>query len=219
MKARIIAINLKMILAVLASILFLILLFIFCMEQTEPVSTKKHQIVERLAIKEEKTNSLKSEVEVVSQAQEKEKKQIIELPEYTELPREYKGYPVVGKIEIPKLNLEKYILSETSEQALKIAVTKLTGPKANEAGNFCIAGHNYPQTFGNLKSLEIGDQIILTDTYSRKVTYQVYKNEKVLPEDVTCLSQETKQERELTLITCTLGAIKRNIIKAIELYD
>lgn len=141
------------------------------------------------------------------------------LKEYENFPKEYKGCSVVGKIKIPKLEIEKYILEETTEANLKIAVTKTCGPKANEIGNLCISGHNYPQTFGKIKELEIGDKIIITDTYNRNITYQVYKNYRVDPTDTNCLSQETNGEREITLITCTLGAIKRNIIKAIELYD
>ena len=83
----------------------------------------------------------------------------------------------------------------------------------------CIAGHNYTQTFGRLKELEKGDILILTDTYDRKITYQIYDTFKVSPTDTSCLSQDTKGEKEVTLITCTLGAIKRQIIKAIEVYD
>ena len=102
---------------------------------------------------------------------------------------------------------------------MKVAVTKTYGPKANEIGNFCISGHNYVQTFGRLKELEVGDKIIITDTYNQEVMYQIYKTYKVLPNDTSCLSQETNGEREVTLITCTLGAIKRNIVKAVEIYD
>lgn len=126
---------------------------------------------------------------------------------------------MVGKIEIPKLEIEKNILEETSEESLKVAVTKVCGPKVNGIGNLCISGHNYVQTFGRIKELEIGDTIILTDTYNRQITYQIYKTYKVYPNDTSCLSQETNGEREVTLITCTLGAIKRNIVKAIEVYD
>lgn len=73
--------------------------------------------------------------------------------------------------------------------------------------------------FGGIKKLEKGDEIILTDTYGESVTYEVYENYQTDPKDVTSLSQETKGEREVTLITCTAGAIKRVIVKAIEVYD
>ena len=39
------------------------------------------------------------------------------------------------------------------------------------------------------------------------------------PEEVEVLSQDTKEEREVTLITCTFGAVKRIVVKASEVYD
>ncbi len=73
--------------------------------------------------------------------------------------------------------------------------------------------------FGGIKKLEIKDKIIITDTYGDSITYEVYQNYQTDPKDVTSLSQDTKGEREITLITCTAGAIKRVIVKAVEVYD
>lgn len=131
------------------------------------------------------------------------------------------GFEVIGKLEIPKLNLSTYILSETNDDTLSKSVTKLCGPNINEAGNFCILGHNYNKKtmFGNLKKIEINDKVILTNMYGQKVEYIVYDIYKVYPNEVECLSQETYGNREVTLITCTTGAIKRLIIKATEIYD
>ena len=131
------------------------------------------------------------------------------------------GFEVIGKLEIPKLNLSTYILSETNDDTLSKSVTKLCGPNINEAGNFCILGHNYNKKtmFGNLKKIEINDKVILTNMYGQKVEYIVYDIYKVYPNEVECLNQETYGNREVTLITCTTGAIKRLIIKATEIYD
>ncbi len=73
--------------------------------------------------------------------------------------------------------------------------------------------------FGGIKTLEKGDTIILTDTYGDSLTYEVYDNYQTDPKDVSSLNQETYGEREVTLITCTTGAIKRVIVKAVEVYD
>ena len=137
------------------------------------------------------------------------------------LPTDIDGYEVIGKLEISKINLSTYILAETNDDTLSKSVTKLYGPSINEAGNFCILGHNYNKTtmFGNLKKIEINDKIILTNMYGQKVEYIVYDIYKVYPNEVECLSQETYGDREVTLITCTAGAIKRLIIKATEIYD
>ena len=73
--------------------------------------------------------------------------------------------------------------------------------------------------FGGIKKLQEGDKIILTDTYGRSIDYKVYANYQTSPKDVSCLNQDTDSESEVTLITCTTGAIKRVIVKAIEDYD
>lgn len=145
----------------------------------------------------------------------------IELKEYQNMPKDMKGYKIIGKIENEKINLNQYILEETTEKSLNVSVTKLCGPKINNIGNFCIIGHNYinSKMFGNIKKLEIGDIIKITDTYDRTIEYKVYNIYTTNPQDTSCLSQETEGEREITLITCTFTGINRLIVKAIECYD
>lgn len=134
---------------------------------------------------------------------------------------EYKGYEVSAKLEIPKISLETYILQNYSVQALKICVTKFWGANANEIGNFCIAGHNYrnKKMFQDLKELEIGDRFFISDNKIGKVEYEIYDIYTVIPKDVSCLSQETNNKREVTLITCTSDSKKRIIVKARELEN
>lgn len=146
-------------------------------------------------------------------------RETIHLKEYANMPEKIDEYKVIGKIEIPKIKIEKYILEKTDEKSLKKSVTKICGPNINRTGNFCIAGHNYQTMFGKLTKLENGDIIKLTDTYDRTVSYKVYSIQKVSPTDTDCLLQETNGEREVTLVTCTLGAVKRVVVKAIEVYD
>lgn len=156
--------------------------------------------------KEEGTlNTIKDESNEDMSSNIVEQQEIKNVEEYKDMPREIKGFKVIGKIEIPKLKLNSYILAETSTKSLKVSVTKLYGPGINEIGNFCIAGHNYRNNkmFGGIKKLEQGDEIILTDTYGRNVMYKVYKNYQTDPKNVECLKQDTGGEREVTLITCT----------------
>ena len=135
------------------------------------------------------------------------------------MPIEFKGFEIIGKLEIPKLNIDKYILKESSSKALKVYVTKLYGPEINEIGNFCIAGHNYNTMLKEIKNLEKKDKIILTDVFGDSVCYDVYDNYQSSPKDISCLNQNTGGEKEVTLITCTPGAINRVIVKAVEVYD
>ena len=130
----------------------------------------------------------------------------------------YKGYPVIAKLEIPQIELETYVISEYSEQALGVSVTKFYGGDPNTVGNFCIAGHNYitKNMFHNLKKLSVGNQLFLTDLENNKETYTVYSITTVGPNDTQCLSQKTNGRVELTLITCTTDSSKRIIVKAVK---
>lgn len=135
--------------------------------------------------------------------------------------QEIDGVKVVGRLEIPKIELVTYILEDTSKETLNKSVTKLCGPNVNGVGNLCITGHNYhnDKMFGDLKKIEVNDKIYITGTNGMKIEYVVYDTYTVYPKEVECLSQETFYEREITLITCTTGAIKRLIVKATEVYD
>ena len=131
----------------------------------------------------------------------------------------YKGYPVIAKLEIPKIDLETYVISEYSDQALGVSVTKFYGGNPNEVGNFCIAGHNYitKNMFHDLKKLSIGDTFTLIDINNHEGIYKIYLVETVEPEETQCLSQKTDGRIEVTLITCTTDSSKRIIVKAVKI--
>lgn len=171
---------------------------------------EEYNEIENTTIKKDIQCSSTDEVQIESQQLE-EKSRI--------MPAEFKGFEVIGKLEIPKLNIDKYILKESTSKALKVSVTKLYGPEINDIGNFCIAGHNYNTMLKEIKNLEKKDKIILTDVFGDSVFYEVYDNYQSSPKDVSCLNQNTGGEKEVTLITCTPGAINRVIVKAVEVYD
>ena len=143
----------------------------------------------------------------------KEKKYIKE-----DVTLEYKGYTVISKLEIPKIDLETYVLEKYLEETLNISVVKFYGANPNEVGNFCIAGHNFKNKnmFKNLKKLSVGDNLFIIDNDIGRVEYEIFDIYKVSPNDVACLSQETNGKREVTLITCTNDSKERIIVKARE---
>ena len=136
-----------------------------------------------------------------------------------EIIKEYKGYEVCARLQIPAIELETYVLKEYSIQALNVSVTKFWGANPNQIGNFCVAGHNFVRKnmFRNLKKLVVGDKIIVTDNSVGIVEYEVYDIFQVNPKEVDCLDQETNGKREITLITCTTDSKKRIIVKAREI--
>ena len=124
-----------------------------------------------------------------------------------------------NKISNNENNLETYVISEYSNQALGVSVTKFYGGNPNEVGNFCIAGHNYitKNMFHDLKKLDVSDTFTLVDTNNNKGIYQIYLVETVEPDETQCLSQKTDGKIEVTLITCTTDSSKRIIVKAVKI--
>lgn len=121
-------------------------------------------------------------------------------------------------LNIPRLGINYPVLSEWSEELLKISLNKYWGPKPNEIGNYCIVGHNYKsgKMFGKLPEITNGDIIELKDMSGRVIKYSVYDRYVVEPTDTACTSQLTGGKRELTLITCKTYGQQRLVVKAKE---
>ncbi len=127
-------------------------------------------------------------------------------------------YVVEAFVRIPRLGIEYPVISETSEELLKISVNKYWGPAPNDVGNYCIVGHNYKskKMFGRLSEAVNGDIIELEDVNGNVVKYSVYDKYTVNPTDTACTSQLTNGRKEVTLITCTNYGTQRLVVKARE---
>ncbi len=124
-------------------------------------------------------------------------------------------YSVESIVKIPGLGIEYPVLSETSEELLKISINKLWGPEPNKVGNYVIIGHNYKsgKMFGKLKSIKMGDIIELTDLNGKTIKYSVSEKYTIDPEDVKCTSQLTNGKKQITLITCSNSGSKRLVVQ------
>ena len=130
-------------------------------------------------------------------------------------------YATVGTIKIPKINVSYPILSETSDELLKVSICKFWGPNPNEVGNLCLVGHNYRNSrfFSKVPKLENGDTIEIMDLTGTTISYEVYDKHTVDPEDVSDTTQKTNGKKEVTLITCTNDSKLRVIVKAREIIE
>ena len=130
-------------------------------------------------------------------------------------------YEIVGTINIPSINVNYPILSETSDTLLKVSVCKFWGANPNEVGNLCIAGHNYKNNkfFSNAPKLVVGDIIEIKDLNEKMLKYRVVDKYTVDPNDVSCTSQLTNGKKIVTLITCTNDAKQRIVIRAEEVKN
>ena len=151
-----------------------------------------------------------------SETQENDKTKV-----YTYTAENGKTYDMIGSLEIPSLDIKYPILSTTSEESLKVSLTKYWGGNPNEVGNLCILGHNFKDSkfFGNLLNIEKNAIIKVTDIDGNTLDYKVYETSIVEPEDTSCTSQLTDGHTEVTLITCYYEngnsyATKRFVVKA-----
>ena len=52
-------------------------------------------------------------------------------------------YTYESILSIPSLGIQYPVLSETSDELLKISLNKFWGGSPNSVGNYCVVGHNY----------------------------------------------------------------------------
>lgn len=128
----------------------------------------------------------------------------------------YKEFEVVGKIEIPKTNIQYPILAKLTRRSIEVAVAVLYGPGINEPGNTIILGHNYRNGlfFSNNKKLVNGDKIYITDNSGRTLEYVVYDIFQTTESDTSFYNVDTGGIPEISLQTCTDDSKLRLIVRA-----
>ena len=127
------------------------------------------------------------------------------------------NYTVLGKIRIKKINIYQPILKENTKKAYDASVVKISGPNLNENGNVSIGGHNYMRGnfFIKINRLVKDDKITITDLSGREVDYYVYAYGITTIDDASYLAQPlNKDEKIVTLVTCTKGGKERYYVKA-----
>lgn len=130
----------------------------------------------------------------------------------------YKGFNVLGTIEIPKTGIKYPILDKVTIKSLEVSVAYYYGPGLNEVGNTVIVGHNYRNGafFGKNKNLKAGDVIYITDNSGKKVKYTIYSVYTTTETDSAYITRDTKGAREISLSTCTDDSKGRVIVCAKE---
>jgi len=137
----------------------------------------------------------------------------------TQTTTKYKGYDVIGTIQIPSINLKYPILEQLTKKSLETSVVLLyTAQGLNNQGNSVIIGHNYRNgtMFSNVKKLSNGDYIYITDQSGRKVRYTVYNIYRASGSESSYMTRNTNGKREISLSTCTDDSKARTIVLARE---
>lgn len=129
----------------------------------------------------------------------------------------YKGFKVVGKLEMPTINIQYPILDViTHAQAIEVSVGILYGPGVNQVGNTVIIGHNYNNGlfFGKNKYLKVGDKIYITDTNGNKKEYTIFNKYYTPESDTSYITRQTDGKIEVTLVTCDTTGKNRLVVCA-----
>lgn len=142
---------------------------------------------------------------------------LVNIYQTQKLEEETNSSNILGTIEIPKINIVYPVFNEFSEELLALSPCKFNGPNLNEFGNIAIAGHNLDNHtfFSDLNKIENDDVIIIYSNSGKKYEYVVYRTYETESEDLTPLSENFIEKKELTLITCNNTNKKRFIVKAL----
>ena len=142
---------------------------------------------------------------------------ISEDPEYGSEGKQEKsinGYEPVALIEIPSINLSQGLVEGITDDILQYYLGHFeTSVKPGEKGNFAVAGHrvsDYSEAFVNLYKVEAEDKVIVKAN-KKEYIYKVTENFIVDPSRVDVL--DNTDDATITLITCTVGAKERVVVK------
>ena len=124
------------------------------------------------------------------------------------------GYKPIALIEIPSINLSQGLVEGISDDVLQYYLGHFENSALpGEKGNFSVAGHrvsDYSEAFVNLYKTEIGDKIIVKAN-KKEYVYEITDNFIVSPENIEVL--DDTEDATITLVTCTVGAKERLIVK------
>lgn len=118
------------------------------------------------------------------------------------------GINYIAKMEISALQAEFPVASSWDYALLKKTPCRYSGSAYN--GSLVICAHNYRAFFKNLKNLNIGDEIILTDMDGNRFTYSVIATEVL---KATAVDEIQNADCDLTLFTCTSDGKKRFAVR------
>ena len=118
------------------------------------------------------------------------------------------GQEYIGIVEIPALELRLPVISEWSDERLKIAPCRYVG--SVETGDLIISGHSYKNHFRYIRKLGLGDTIIFTDMDGNRFEYEITGTEVIAETNV---EQMESGEWDLTLFTCTPNGSSRHTVR------
>ena len=127
--------------------------------------------------------------------------------EYKEYERHLAGVSAMSQLAIPSIDVRLPVFHGTSDNTLQKGLGHLYGsalPTGGEGFHSVITGHTGLTTatlFDDLVDVKEGDAIYIS-TFGKRLKYQVYETQVVLPDETDSLRAEPGRDL-LTLVTCT----------------
>ncbi len=155
--------------------------------------------------------------EIVRDQQEEteaEVEQEEELPDFVihpEMPmpeEEIDGQMYIGVVEMPTLELSLPIISEWSDEKLRLSPCRYVGSAYTR--DLILSGHSYKNHFRYIRDLAAGDPVIFTDMDGNRFIYEVLGMEVIADWDIERMEAG---DWDLSLFTCTYGGKSRNTIR------
>ncbi len=123
----------------------------------------------------------------------------LRLAKSTPVPPAIAASGLIGRIEIPRLELSAIIVDGDDSKTLRRAVGHIPGtPLPGQAGNIALTGHR-DTFFRPLRKIRPNDIIVVT-TLQGEYRYRVVSSKVVGPHDVAVLDRSVNEI--LTLVTC-----------------
>ena len=118
------------------------------------------------------------------------------------------GYSYIGTINIPVLGLELPIMDSWDYEKMKLSPCRYYG--SIYTNDLVICAHAYESMFANVKRLEPGDKVILSDVNNKQYIYEVELIETLSPYDV---KEMIESDFDLTIFTCTYDNLNRITVR------
>lgn len=118
------------------------------------------------------------------------------------------GEEYIGIIVIPELGLELPVNAQWSYPRLRRTPCRYDG--SVDTDDFIIMAHNYERHFGNIKTLQPGDEAAFVSATGYETDYEVLEVEILDPYDVADLREGMW---DMTLFTCTPGGGQRVVVR------
>ena len=159
-----------------------------------------HQMIGEIEVRAETTEAT---LPVVSEMPEE--LQSIEDLTMTEV--EIDGYPYIGYLSMPDVNLELPVMSDWDYQRLKIAPCRYYG--STKSDDLVIMAHSYRYHFGSFSMDMVGMPVYFTDMDGKTIAYEVVTVEILSSRAV---EEVTSGAYDLSLFTCTYYSTNRVVL-------